>query len=264
MIVASMKTGRKQNDNPRKSRVNRTATKSSPAVGAGSGEGLGAVENEIYERIHEAMLDHRLEPGTKLKEVALAELFAVNRSVIRKVLVRLAHSKLVVLRPNRGAVVASPSVQEGRHLFAARRAIEGAIVDTLVGRITKEQIRELRALVRQEQEAYRAGEMSAGLKMSIQFHRAVADMAGNSVLAEFLEQLVARTPLIVLAYKGTSFNRSCSNDEHSRILDALAAGDADRAVAGMKSHLESLENQLNLHEEEEHPTDLAEIFGVRR
>jgi DNA-binding GntR family transcriptional regulator len=259
-----VKTTRGKKDTLPKRHVRAPAAKSPRAGGADIGAGLGVAENEIYERIHEAMLDHRLEPGTKLKEVALAELFAVNRSVIRRVLVRLAHSKLVVLRPNRGAVVASPTVQESRHLYAARRAIEGAIVDTLVSRITKEQIRELRALVKREQEAYRAGEMNAGLKLSLQFHRAIADMAGNTVLAEFLEQLVARTPLIVLAYKGTSFNRSCSNDEHSRILDAIAAGDADQAVAVMKSHLQSLESQLDLHEEEEQPTDLAEIFGVRR
>ena len=102
----------------------------------------GTLEEGIYERIQEAMLDHRLAPGTKLKEVALAELFAVNRNVIHKVLLRLAHSKLVVLRRNRGAIVASPTIEESRCLFAARRAIEGAMIDALTRKVTKEQIRE--------------------------------------------------------------------------------------------------------------------------
>ena len=46
-------------------------------------------EDDVYDRIRGAVLDHRLEPGTKLKEVALAEVFGVNRNVVRKVLQRL-------------------------------------------------------------------------------------------------------------------------------------------------------------------------------
>lgn len=261
-----MKTSREGKNKIKAPERRARGTRANPSLtGAANNIGVfGPFEDEIYERIHEAMLDHRLPPGTKLKEVALAELFTVNRSVIHKVLLRLAHSKLVVLRPNRGAMVASPTIEESRHLFAARRAIEGAVINTLTQKFTKEQIRELRSLVKQEQEAYRRGEMSAGLKMSIQFHRALADIAGNTVLAEFLDQLLARTPLIVLAYRGTSLDASCSNNEHSLILDAIATGDTDKAATAMTSHLQSLESQLNLHDEEEQPTDLAEIFGMRR
>src|SRR5206468_6482519 len=92
-------------------------------------------EDEIYRRIYGAVLDHRLQPGTKLKEVALAEVFRANRNVIRKVLMRLAYNRLVALRPNRGAVVASPSVEESRDLFAARRAVEAAIMDAVTRKI---------------------------------------------------------------------------------------------------------------------------------
>ena len=222
------------------------------------------LEEGIYERVQEAMLDHRLAPGTKLKEVALAEVFAVNRNVIHKVLLRLAHSKLVVLRRNRGAIVASPTIEESRCLFAARRAIEGAMIDALTRKVTKEQIRGLRTTVKEEQEAYRQGKMSAGLKKSIEFHCALANLAGNTVLAEFLDQLLARTPLIVLAYRGTTLDASCSIDEHSLILEAVASGETSKAVAAMTSHLESLEGQLNLHEEEEEHADLTEIFGMPR
>jgi len=88
-------------------------------------------EEDILRQIEQAILDHRLPPGTKLKEVQLTEIFGVKRGTIRKVLTRLANSRLVVQTPNRGASVAKPSAEEGRHLFATRRAIEGAIVETL-------------------------------------------------------------------------------------------------------------------------------------
>src|SRR6266705_3089916 len=116
-------------------------------------------EDEIYRRIYSAVLYHRLQPGTKLKEVALAEVFGANRSVVRKVLTRLAYDRLVALRPNRGAVVAIPSVEESRDLFAARRAAEAAIIGVVTRNIARAELKELRALAEREREAYRCGEV---------------------------------------------------------------------------------------------------------
>ena len=223
-----------------------------------------AVDDRIHATIHEAVLDHRLPPGTRLGEVALAELFGVTRAVIRKVLARLAHTRLVDLRPNRGAVVASPTAEEARDLFAARTAIEGAIVSQLAQVVTREQLRELKSMTRAERDAYDAGDARQGLKLSVEFHRVLARMAGNAVLAEFLDQLVARTPLVVLAHQGPAVDSACSIDEHSQVVDALAAGDAARAVSTMRAHLDALLARLDLLGSARRDADLAELLGVRR
>ena len=222
-----------------------------------------AVDDRIHAAIHEAVLDHRLPPGTKLKEVELADLFGVTRAVIRKVLARLAHTRLVDLRPNRGAVVASPTAAEARDLFAARSAIEGAIVSSLAPRITRSQLRELKAMTRAERDAYDAGDPRHGLKLSVEFHRVLARMAGNAVLAEFLDQLVARTPLVVLAYRTPTEDNACSIDEHSQLVDALAAGDAARAIATMRAHLDALLARLDLQRTGRREADLATLLGMR-
>ena len=218
-------------------------------------------EDAIYERIHGAVLDHRLQPGTKLKEVALAEVFGVNRNVVRKVLARLAFAKLIDQRPNHGATVASPSVEESRDLFAARRAIEGAIVDAAARRVTPADVRKLRAMAIQEHDAYRKGEQRRGLKLSLQFHRELASVGGNGVMAEMLDQLMARTPLVVLSYQGRGGDNSCSNDEHGGIVDAIASGDTATAVAAMTAHLTTLESQLDLSPPGDPPADLAVLFN---
>ena len=227
---------------------------------AGPRTRLALTEDQVYDRIHGAVLDHRLLPGTKLKEVALADVFGVNRNVVRKVLARLAFAKLVEQRPNRGATVASPTVAESRDLFAARRAVEGAIVDIATRRIGAGDVRKLRALAIKEREAYQRGEARAGLKMSLQFHRDLAAIAGNRVLAELLDQLMARTPLVVLAYPGRGTDNRCSNDEHGDIVDAIANGNAAKAIAAMTTHLASLESQLDLTVKDERRADLAELF----
>jgi len=219
-------------------------------------------EDEIYQRIYEAVLDHRLQPGTKLKEVTLAEVFGANRNVVRKVLTRLAYNKLVALRPNRGATVANPSVDESRDLFAARRAVEAAIAESVARSIVPAELKSLRAIVASEQEAYRRGEMRKGLKLSLKFHQMLAAIAGNGVLAEFLDQMIARTPLVVLAYKSRGEESTCSIDEHTVIIDAIASGNAATAAAAMTAHLDNLEGQLDLSDDAEPATDLVTLFGA--
>src|SRR2546425_836240 len=83
----------------------------------------GRAEDRVFNAILDAVLDHRLAPGTKLKERELAEIFGVSRGAVRGALTRLGHSLLVELRPNRGAVIANPSSAETPDLFEARRVI---------------------------------------------------------------------------------------------------------------------------------------------
>ncbi len=221
--------------------------------------GKGSSEEAVQGYIEQAILDQRLTPGTKLKEVHLAELFGVKRGLIRKVLARLAHAKLVDRQPNRAATVANPSVKEGRDLFAARRAIERGIIEALAGNITPSQIKRLKTILKKEHKAYTAQDTKLALSHSVDFHRALASMAGNTVLEGYLSDIITRTPLVILAHLGSHTENNCANHEHSDIVDALVKGDAATAAAIMDEHLLHIENRLNLKEETP-DSDLSKIF----
>jgi DNA-binding GntR family transcriptional regulator len=216
-------------------------------------------EDDVLRRIEQAVLDHRLTPGTKLKEVQLANLFGVKRGLIRKVLTRLAHSRLVVQTPNRGAKVAKPSLKEGRDLFATRRVIESAILETLVSVVDEQQLAELGEMLTREQQAYLRGDSSQALALSVDFHRQLAHMAGNCVLEEYLNDIIHRTPLVILAHLGADEDNRCRNQEHEAIVDAISRRDAATAVAVMNRHLLHIESKIQLKPEPQ-DTDLASLL----
>ncbi len=218
-------------------------------------------EDEVLRQIEQAVLDHRLPPGTKLKEVQLAELFGVKRGLIRKVLTRLAHSRLVEQTPNRGATVAQPSVEEGRDLFAARRVIESAIVEQLARDVDGVDIDMLRDRLADEADAYQRGDSERALALSVDFHRQLAALAGNSVLESYLDDIIRRTPLVILTHLGDETENRCRNQEHVAIVDAIAAGDTATAVAVMQSHLLQIEGKIE--PKPETPTDLASLLKPR-
>lgn len=216
-------------------------------------------EEDVLREIEQAVLDHRLPPGTKLKEVQLANLFGVKRGLIRKVLARLAHSRLVDQTPNRGATVARPSVQEGQDLFATRRVLESAILETLASKIDSDKISQLRKMLDREQKAYKKNNSEKALALSVNFHRQLANLAGNSVLEEYLNDIIRRTPLVILTHLGDDEQNRCRNQEHEAIIDALEAGDIKKAIKVMSQHLMHIESKIQ-HKPEPLKNDLASLF----
>ncbi len=216
-------------------------------------------EDDVLRQIEQAVIDHRLPPGTKLKEVQLAEVFGVKRGTIRKVLARLAYSRLVDQLPNRGASVAKPSVKEGRDLFATRRALEGAIIQTLTPQIETNQIQQLRAMLDQERDAYETRDAKLALSLSVDFHRELAKMSGNSVLEEYLSDIIRRTPLVILTHLSADPQNRCRNHEHKAIVDAIEAGNIKKATRIMNQHLLHIENRIEPKLEDARP-DLATLL----
>ena len=226
---------------------------------AGKAGRSGTQDDIVYAHIFEAILEQRLAPGTKLSEEALGEIFGVSRTIIRRALSRLAHEGVVLLRPNRGAVVASPSVEEARQVFMARRLVERAITELAVQHATAEQLAELRQMVSDERDSFSRGDRGAGIRLSGEFHLKLAEAAKNAPLISFQRSLVSQTSLIIAQYE--TGNRShCSYDEHTQLIDAIEARDAVLAVDLMMHHMDHIDSKLNL-DEESASDDLHAVFS---
>jgi len=217
-------------------------------------------EDRVFNAVLDAVLDHRLPPGTKLKERELAEIFGASRNTVRGALTRLGHSLLVELRPNRGAIIANPTPAETRELFDARRVVEVALVQRLAGTLRAKQIAELRAFVAQETRAYASGEDKEGKRRSIRFHKLLSEMAGNATLDRFLETLICRTPLLALAASGRV--AYCGAHEHREIVEALARRDGAAAAKCMSAHLSNLEALLAPQDKPQPPPTLAAALAA--
>lgn len=218
-------------------------------------------EDAIYERLLEAIFEHRLPPGTKLGEDRLAAIFGVSRARIRRVLPRLAHEGVVRLEPNRGAFVARPTVSEARDVFEARRVIEPGIVERFVlQRDRKTPVARLRQCVAAERRARAGGNVRGIVRLSGEFHILLAEMAGNVLLARIMRELATLTCLIIALYDKPSVP-SCLGEEHAEIVEALAGGAAPRAVKLMTEHLNHVEENLDLTVVESGPVDLESALA---
>lgn len=231
--------------------------KAAPAKSAESAPALST--DQIYERIVTAILEHRLVPGTQLIEDKLATIFDVSRTKVREATGRLVHDRIATNIPNRGAFIASPTPEEARQVFAARRMIEPGLIREATHKATARQIAALRAHVAREAKARTAGSASALLVLTGEFHLMLAEIAGNGFLERTLRELESLTCLCIILYDAPG-SPSCAPDEHELLLAAIEARDADRAAGLMLHHLEHIEAGLNLALRDDAERSLEEAF----
>jgi DNA-binding GntR family transcriptional regulator len=197
----------------------------------------------IVEALTRAIVEHRLQPGTKLAEQKLADHFGVSRTLVRQALFQLVQKHLVRMEPARGAFVAAPTVEEARQVFHVRRILEAEMVREFLRKLTPAKVRALRDHVAQEKAAvdrHDAGERSQLLG---DFHVRMAELADNAVLTQIIRDLVSRSSLITLMYQREAA-AAHSQQEHVELVRALAAKDEKRAVKLLQEHLLHVEEGL--------------------
>ncbi|MGF6177614.1 GntR family transcriptional regulator [Ensifer sp. 4252] len=200
-------------------------------------EGGGGRAQAVHRVLKRAILDQALSPGSKLPEDSIGERLGVSRTLVREALVRLSQEGLVELRPNRGAMVARPTLEEARNLFLTRMALERLVVETLSGKLTPDQIDALSTHISAEEAAKK--EQAPSIRLAGEFHTLLAQMTNNTSLIRYVNELVARSSLILALY-GRPHSSECAVSEHRELLDNLIAGKTDEATALMAHHLESV------------------------
>ena len=197
----------------------------------------------IVQALTKAIVEHRLQPGSKLAEQKLADHFGVSRTLVRQALLQLSQHQLVTLEPARGAFVAAPSVTEAKQVFAVRRMLESEMVRAFAQQVTPPKIKALKEHLAREKLAVQSEDAPGRTELLGDFHVRIAELMGNDVLAQLLSQLIARCALITLMYQ-SSRAAEHSSDEHVEIVKALAARNEALAVRLMHEHLINVEQNL--------------------
>lgn len=211
----------------------------------------------IYASLRRAILEQALKPGVKLPEDSIGETFGVSRTSARNALLRLAAEGLVEMKPNRGASVAMPTLEEAVEVFRLRRALEREVIDRLCERMSKDAIDALVSHVKEEERAIRAASPRS-IRLAGEFHILLAEQTHSPLLIDFVTTIVSRASLI-LARFGRPHSAECGIEEHIGLIEALRDQDREKAVAIMDRHLHAVEDRARV-EEEENP-DVGEILS---
>jgi DNA-binding GntR family transcriptional regulator len=193
---------------------------------------------QVRDRLREDVLSGELDPGTVLSEASLARSFGVSRGPIREALGRLASEGLVTITPRRGAIVTELTPDEFIEAYQVREALETLAISLAVPRLEAADLARLRTLHEEMVEHAKRGEVNAFFDANAAFHGLFVTASGNQKLQEVYRLLMDQMGRYLahsLALRG-SLGKSIA--EHAAILEAVEAGDADRATRLLADHIE--------------------------
>jgi len=227
-----------------------TTTNSSTAPGGDSGKDASAATtpttpNSAYETVRQKIIEGEFYPSQRLIEAQLAQSLGFSRHNVRTALDRLASDGLVRLEPNRGATVATLSLDDAIDSLVAREALEAAVTRLAAERISDEQIARLGEFIATMREALAAEEFDTYSATNVRFHKLIHEASGNSTMPELITTLRLRMSRLQLRSILIPGRSDKSMAEHEAIYQALAKRDADVAAEAAAAHLRSLSNAIS-------------------
>lgn len=201
------------------------------------------LKEEIYDSLHRQIIAGKYGPGDWLRQEDIASQMGVSMTPVREALDLLVASGLAERVPYRGVRVREMSAKDVADAYGLRLALEAMIAREAAINITPEQIAGLKKILDEMKKHVKLNEMPRERQLSREFHAAIAEASGNTLLIKLyavitnafpdwlLYEALYRIPDLLTSSVAQTF------EEHTAILNALVKGDANKAVQASIEHV---------------------------
>ncbi len=209
--------------------------------------------DKVEANLVELLQDRKLKVGDAIpKEIELAGILGVSRTVIREALSRLRMMGLIETKKKKGAVITSPdlfgimgksmnphilSQETLKEIFEIRLVLEIGMSDLLFQRITKKDIEELKAIVSNEPPITQNYLFNIGHEIA--FHGKLYEITGNETMKKFQKLLL---PVFDYVHNSGLLKKQPILKtflSHKGLVDILETGTPEAFRNGMRDHLEN-------------------------
>ena len=190
----------------------------------------GALGEEVVDYLRNLILTGALRPGQKVDQVAVSTALGVSRSPIREALVVLSREGLIELTPRRGASVVQLTREDIIDHYALFAVVAGRAAAMAAESLDEVRLAELRAV----HERFTVENLENLQRLNQAFHR-IINLAAPRRTRWLLGHLERSVPANYFEF-ADGWNR-VAVDHHLAILEAIVAGDPERARSAMEGHL---------------------------
>ena len=193
--------------------------------------------HKLRDEIENGIVTGTLAPGSRLDEVQLASRFGVSRTPIREALMQLGAIGLVEIRPRRGAVVVDPGPNRIYEMFEVMAELEGMAGSLAARRYTEEDRAKLVAAHAKCELSATSGDTDAYYYDNEIFHHAIYEASHSGFLFDQCSALHRRLRPYRRLQLRVRNRMKVSYGEHDGIIEAILAGEAEKARGLLRSHI---------------------------
>lgn len=202
------------------------------------------LSQQAYEQIKQKIVSLELPPGSVIDEAALREELELGRTPIREALQRLSLEKLVEIVPRRGTFVSDLGIMDLQRLFELRIVLEAQAARLAARRGRKQHWDRMRRTLSQLPGATESFDNEELIAIDKACHEIMYAATDNEFLHDTLVTLYA------LSLRLWYFSLAEIGDmreaivEHREILEALEAGDKERAEKLLVRHIKTFQDEI--------------------
>lgn len=199
----------------------------------------------VYEELKEQILQGKIDPGTRMMEVEMAQQMGVSRTPIREAIRKLEKEGLVTIEPRKGAYVSQLSKKDMKDIIEAREYLEGLAAFYAAKRITGEQKDSLVKACDAFDEAVENNDTEGMIRYDTLFHQLIVEAADNNILVKIVGQLQEQVLRFRHLYYDDKFKRGEKMPmEHRAVLNDILEGNANDAQKSAFVHIERIKEIL--------------------
>ncbi|MCQ4628975.1 GntR family transcriptional regulator [Shinella sp. CPCC 100929] len=198
---------------------------------------FGTKEVQIAHFLREGIISGRFPPGTRLKQNDLAEMLRTSITPIREALKQLAAEGYVEGNSYRGAIVAPFDARASAEVLNLRNILESELVREVVKYVTEDDLREVRELAKEFEEAAGREDSMQARGANYRFHMRLYQVAQMPQALHFVQILWARYPFDQINRISGRAQRAA--EEHAELLRHIANRDVDGALRATQRHIET-------------------------
>ena len=198
------------------------------------------LSEQAYSVLKEKLLT--LESGAYLSARQFANDIGMSYTPVREAFLRLQSEGALKQIPNVGFFVATMDLSEMAQLFQVRECVEPFVLNKVFQRITGEHITRMREHENEQREALAAKDIARYMAIDIRLHSVLLELYGNqhliSLYSKVREKYMFCSNRIALGFYPGAI------DEHSRVIDAIEAGDAELSLELLNSHIDNAKQRM--------------------
>ena len=195
----------------------------------------------LVEQVTQAVLDEitagHLAPGERVIQEQLAQALGVSRQPVQQALMLLRNQGVLQDAPGRGLIVAPLDAVHVRQMYAMRAVLEGLAARLAAQSNAERAARQGPALIEAGRRAVASGSFAKMIAADTRFHEFLYALSGNQLVAPALATHLTYTQRVMGEVLVGNEKPGDIWRAHAQILEAVCAGDGDRAEALARRHI---------------------------
>lgn len=199
---------------------------------------------QVTQSLSETILSGKLEPGSRLNEVRLAEQFDISRAPLREALRRLETEGLVIAHARRGFFVRTINAIDIIEIFEVRRALEASAGRKVCANLAKQDLKLLEKQYERMKKSALDADFVAQIEADLGFHRLICQLSGNKRLLDLFDQISNEIRFAIVHLQILYEDNVALAQSHAPLLQAIQNKSEEEYVEALSLHLDEAREML--------------------